>query len=181
MNHTPESPIFGDFDDPAVYTACEQSLWQLKSRNFVIEFDDKDARCARDVGEASMDLLLRADGSAKLTTRWINIWCPEQQRQLVHVLSTRYKFSPRLEGIMSSKHKRKDEAPPSRHSGLSLHGSRKENPTEPRSPDTQASLSEKSDYMIPMGINEPMDDVNHYKVVNEVWHYSSVDRGSACG
>ena len=56
------------------------------------------------------------------------------------------------------------------------------NPTilERKSTDTHSADLEKDEKGLPVLARFPMLDLNHYKMVNEVWHYYSVDWGTNC-
>lgn len=175
-----EHPNFGNFDVEDVYTRCQASILQAASGNFVVEFNSTDAVAARDVGKESMEKFLEAERPNNSTTRWINIWAPEQQRSLVKLLADRYGFSPRLVGIMCSEHNKRDFVPSTpRQSGLLFRGNRKQNLADRSSVETIAD-PEKHEKGVTMGFHEPTFNLNHYKVVNQVWHFSSVDWGEKC-
>lgn len=173
-------PQFADFDDDIFYKECEESLLQVASQNFVIEFDGTKATAARDVDTECMEKILRVDRPTNSTTRWINIWGPEQQTSLVKLLAARYDFSPRLLGIMCSKHKTPKVIPSTpRQSGLMYRGHWKQDHTDRRSVETQHTDPEKNSGT-PTVVREPVLNLSHYMVVNEVWHFNSVDWGSTC-
>ena len=51
---------------------------------------------------------------------------------------------------------------------------------ERKSTDTHPADLEKDEKGLPVPARFPMLDLNHYKMVNEVWHYYSVDWGTNC-
>ncbi len=51
---------------------------------------------------------------------------------------------------------------------------------ERKSTDTHSADLEKDEKGLPVLARFPMLDLNHYKMVNEVWHYYSVDWGTNC-
>ena len=53
-------------------------------------------------------------------------------------------------------------------------------PVERKSTDTHSTDLEKDEKGLPALDRIPMLDLNHYKMVNEVWHFYSVDWGTNC-
>ena len=53
-------------------------------------------------------------------------------------------------------------------------------PVERKSTDTHSADLEKDEKGLPVLARFPMLDLNHYKMVNEVWHFYSVDWGTNC-
>ena len=51
---------------------------------------------------------------------------------------------------------------------------------ERKSTDTHSADLEKDEKGLPVLTRLPMLDLNHYKMVNEVWHFYSVDWGTNC-
>lgn len=51
---------------------------------------------------------------------------------------------------------------------------------ERKSTDTHSADLEKDEKGLPVLARFPMLDLNHYKMVNEVWHFYSVDWGTNC-
>jgi hypothetical protein len=95
---------------------------------------------------------------------------------LSQAISDRYGFSPRLLGLMADEPMKPKIVPaPTHQSHLSdMFHSRKDNiqsdTLEKGSQDNEDGHSYQEEYL----------DLNHYQIVDEVWHYSSVDWGSKC-
>lgn len=167
---------FEDFDKDEVYERCENALKQASTRNIIIEFDQDSAKAVVNINDLSMGKFLDTKRPKKDSTRWINIWGPERQEKLVKALSDRYNFTPRLLGIICSKHSPKatrvqhDGRPPD-ETHLKSHF---------RSLQPPYSDPEKNSRELQARIKDPLSNLNHYNVVNEVWHYFSVDWGFKC-
>ncbi|KAF2094803.1 hypothetical protein NA57DRAFT_60221 [Rhizodiscina lignyota] len=173
---------FKDFDNPLNFKSLDEKARKASTRNFVIDFGDDEAWCAFDLEASAVKKLLKSPRPAALNTRWINIWMPYEQEDLLTVLAKHYDFSPRLLGFMKSK--------PAKHVS--------------KSQQTRASMFDRlrhrhqhapyvksvSDPSVDMedyiGMQElkPVSDVdlltqgmNQYSLANEVWHWSSVDWG----
>ncbi|KAK3176454.1 hypothetical protein OEA41_007777 [Lepraria neglecta] len=151
-------PEMQDFDDAAVYKRYEDAVKNPNTENFVIEFDSENARAALNLDETRMQGFL------------------EKER-----LSARYSFSPRLTGIMCSTHKTPIAVPPTsafrrlrQRVGLHSHAPERKS-MDARSSDIEMDIEGASS-----PVSSPMLDLSHYKMVNEVWHYFSVDWGTKC-
>ncbi|GAB7348616.1 hypothetical protein MBLNU459_g6993t1 [Dothideomycetes sp. NU459] len=172
-----ERVAFQDLDNPYVLADSMRALAHPLSRNVVVEFGDEEARVAFDLEAEYIQVLLDTDEQSNaLNTRWINVWYPYHQRSVLELLAQRYDFSPRLLGLMCSDPHRPRAADrlssrsgarssymvaTMREASLSDVESRGESPTE------LASLAS----------NNPARTGNLYDIVDDVWHYTSVDQG----
>ncbi|KAE8348855.1 hypothetical protein BDV28DRAFT_142567 [Aspergillus coremiiformis] len=91
---------FHDIDDEAHFRAYLGHLQDAKTQNFVLDFGNDDAWCAVDLQEEDIALLLRSAKPRFFGTRWINIWAPEQQKDLIKTITSYYGVSERLQGMM---------------------------------------------------------------------------------
>ena len=170
-------PGFENFDDPNVYHRGAKHILKANALNFVLEFDSDKALLASDLDSESIAELLRSK-TEPTKTRWINLWSPEQQKKTVKALANRYGFSPRTEGVMISdphrpavvtttnqQNRRRAMLPWLKdRSSFDSHAEDVEmTPTREQPPSHATSL-----------------DMNHYRMVNEVWYYCSVDWGNRC-
>ena len=64
--------------------------------------------------------------------------------------------------------------------GLLARMQRNSHTTQRKSTDTHSSDLEKDEKGVEVLAKSPMLDLSHYKMVNEVWHYCSVDWGAKC-
>lgn len=111
------------------------------------------------------------------------IWCPLQS------IALRYDFSPRLLGSMCSEPLKPIPIPPSQHISR-LHGLRylHREKSEPGEVDEKSILDGAADLEGRVSSSEqrsirstrPSLDLNHYRIVDDVWHFSSVDWGRNC-
>ena len=171
-----------DFDDTTYYEAFEKAVIEPETSNFTIEFDSDSARASMNMGKETIDKMLQTNGILGSSTRWINIFAPDQQRDIVISIAKKYKFSPRLAGIMQSEQpprSKNTSTPPTSPSKRSfdLHRSKiaslqaKLHLSDPEKngPENPSSIDE-TEYL----------QLSHYKLIDEVWHYCSVDWGSRC-
>ena len=178
---------FRDFDDGRNFDLFDRQTRNPRSSNFCVDFGDDDAYCAFDLGSDSFSRLLSTPRPPNLHTRWISLWLPYNQKDTLHALAKHYDFSPRLLGLMCS-----DPLPPkhdplqTKKSSATL-ASGKSHKTL-RSRRSQKSKGESLDSEESIGMTDMMHstqlemvrDLSHYHIVDEVWHWSTVDWGRRC-
>jgi hypothetical protein len=159
---------FRNFDTPATFDAFDQQTRNPYSKNFCLDFGEHNAYCAFDLPATSFAKLLAAPRPAGLHTRWINVWMPHTQRDVLSVLGRCFDFTPRLLGMMGSEpevHREKTKSPE-------------------RSEEWSEKMDEES-----VGRSEIMEEtmrdgvggLGHWRIVEDVWHWSTVDWGRRCG
>lgn len=182
---------FRNFDVERNFDLFDRQTRNPNSTNFCMDFGDDDAWCGFDLGSDSYSRLLRTPRPPQLHTRWINIWMPYNQKDILHALAKHYDFSPRLLGLMCS-----DPVPPrSKHlntrKSTSTMRSRKSHKSQKsqKSHKSRKSVKDGSfDSEESIGMTDMMHstqlemtrDLSHYHIVNDVWHWSSVDWGRRC-
>ena len=90
---------FRDFDSERNFDLFDRQTRNLQSNNFCLDFGEADAFCAFDLDAQSFSKLLAAPRPSDLHTRWINIWMPYNQKDLMRVLGKHFDFTPRLLGM----------------------------------------------------------------------------------
>ncbi|KAI1807669.1 hypothetical protein F4811DRAFT_505539 [Daldinia bambusicola] len=110
----PDSPgsVFYDFDLEEVFKLAEQHVRDEESKNFVVEYGFERARIAFDFDKHdAKKLLLDQDPDEKkdYPIRWINIWDPSTQPDIMKAINDRYEFSPRLLGLMMTPRTQREE------------------------------------------------------------------------
>ncbi|KAI1770904.1 hypothetical protein F4818DRAFT_431439 [Hypoxylon cercidicola] len=100
---------FQDFDLEEVFKRAEAHVESEDSKNFVVEFGFERAQIAFDLGINEFRELFDQDQD-DYPIRWINIWDPSLQRDVMDAISNRYKFSPRLLRLMTTSKSPHDEA-----------------------------------------------------------------------
>ncbi|KAF2255498.1 hypothetical protein BU26DRAFT_212 [Trematosphaeria pertusa] len=176
---------FRDFDNERNFDLFDRQTRNPRSSNFCIDFGDDEAYCAFDLGSDSYSRLLSSPRPPNLHTRWINLWLPYNQKDILHALAKHFDFSPRLLGLMCS-----DPLPPKRsllHSSAATLGSRKSHGSKRsgKSSKSRKSKEESLDSEESIGMTELMHstqlemvrDLSHYTIVDEIWHWSTVDWG----
>ncbi|KAL5425674.1 hypothetical protein PMIN04_002450 [Paraphaeosphaeria minitans] len=176
---------FRDFDNQRNFDLFDRQTRNPRSSNFVIDFGDDDAYCAFDLGLHPVSRLLSVPRPANLHTRWINLWVPHLQKDVLHALAKHYDFSPRLLGMMASEPlSPRSSALHSKKSSNTLGSARsrmsQRSKASSASKETDNLDSEESIGMTEMMHSTQLDmvrDLSHYHIVNEVWHWSTVDWG----
>ena len=169
-------PGFSDFDELEYFAKVEEAVLKETTMNFAIEFDNEKAFAAVDLDKETVQRYLKRDRAPKGTTRWINVFAPDQQSSFVEEIARYYNFSPRLAGIMSAKQDTpKAVGAQNTSSRFYANGQPKTNrrsrkSTESRSLDLEMHKLGATSTSEAQGL-----DFSHYKLVNEVWHHCSVD------
>jgi hypothetical protein len=187
--------FFRDFDVQDNFNLFDKQMLDAKSHNFCLDFGEDSAFCAFDLDAQSYEKLLTSPRPADLHTRWINIWMPASQKDLLGTLARQFDFTPRLLGLMrsdpvparGSASLRSQKSSSTLRSRLSSMSSRfnKSNSIKERareangaSPDSEESIG-MTDLMHSTQL-EMVQDLSHYQMIDDVWHWSTVDQGRRC-
>ncbi|KAK8193211.1 uncharacterized protein BKA78DRAFT_294601 [Phyllosticta capitalensis] len=175
-----------NLDDRHVFLDFHNRASKVSSRNFVIDFGEDEAWGGFDLSAGGLKALLDAERPAELNTRWINIWLPYKQKELIGALAKHYDFSPRLYGIMKSEPLgTSTKKPSSKHSSNILkRGNHYFHRPRPNSTGNQADMNgwhqpDKNGHSMELEFLPEQDarELSHYKLIDEVWHWSSWDEG----
>jgi hypothetical protein len=171
---------FKNFDDPEIFRNFEQKIRNYNTRNFVINFGDDEAYCAVNLSGNNFTSLLRTPRTAALHTRWINIWLPQKQKDTIESIAQYYDFSPRLLAVMLSDPVTKVASRSTlntSHSTL-LRRFRSHGAKDLKNPDVDIEKASLGSNQMNTSLVYPLQDMfNHYQIVDEVWHWSSIDWG----
>lgn len=170
---------FQDLDDSSCLESSLRRLETYSSRNFILDFSSVAARTSFDLSTATLEALLNAHRPESLCARWINVWQPQHQEPLIKLLAKRYNFSPRLLALMTSdprqprqNHEQDLKKHHSLHERLDRHRSHRLQP--------QSDIERGSDELSNLSTVESHDSIskgNLYRIINDIWHYSSIDFG----
>jgi hypothetical protein len=170
---------FRNFDNERNFDLFDRQTRNPKSNNFCIDFGEDDAYCAFDLDAHSYSRLLTSPRPQHLHTRWINIWMPYNQKDVIKVIGQHFDFTPRLLGMMRS-----DPSPPrtqslqKKKSTSTLRSRFSGNSSRQTDRDSEESIG-MTDLMHSTQL-EMVQDLSHYQLVNDVWHWSTVDWGRRC-
>ncbi|KZM18463.1 hypothetical protein ST47_g10382 [Ascochyta rabiei] len=189
LGDTDITNCFRNFDLEKNFDRFDRQTRSPKTTNFCLDFGEDEAFCAFDLAAFSYSRLLEAPRPPHLHTRWINIWQPYNQKDTLRLIGQHYDFSPRLLSMMCS-----DPVPArSGSSNMDRSVSTLRSRLSHRSKHSKSS-SEKSksgsnkntiDSEESIGMTELMHstqlemvrDLTHYQIVEDVWHWSTVDWG----
>ncbi|KAJ4323055.1 hypothetical protein N0V94_002079 [Neodidymelliopsis sp. IMI 364377] len=180
---------FRNFDLEKNFDLFDRQTRNPKTTNFCLDFGEDEAFCAFDLASFSYSRLLESPRPPHLHTRWINIWQPYNQKDTLRLIGQHYDFSPRLLGMMCS-----DPVPPrlgsssldksvsTLRSRLSHHSKHsKSSSKKSKSGSNKDTIgSEESVGMTEMMHSTQLEmvrDLTHYQIVEDVWHWSTVDWG----
>ena len=171
---------FESLDDSRVYKNSYSFLEKVDSLNFVVEFDDSQAYVAQDLGESEVEALLAPKRTSSSVTRWICIFGPERQQDLIKYLGHEYHLSPRLIGIICAKPAtpqlvRGESTPKQCGQDWAQSWPRKSFNVSSRARAADAEKDSAGDHS---DSDAGGMDLSHYNIVDEVWHYCSTDWSS---
>ncbi|KAK7615485.1 hypothetical protein JOL62DRAFT_7767 [Phyllosticta paracitricarpa] len=174
-----------NLDERHVFLDFHNRASQINNRNFVVDFGEEEAWCGLDLSAGELKALLNAERPPELNTRWINICLPYLQKDLIGVLGKSYDFSPRLHGMMKSDPVGiSSKKPASKHSSNilrrgnhyfhrpRLHGTHQAEMNGSHQPDKNSNSVELE--FLPQHDGR---ELSHYRLIDEVWHWSSWDEG----
>ncbi|KAL4899561.1 hypothetical protein BDW74DRAFT_163400 [Aspergillus multicolor] len=172
---------FNDIDDPSCFREYLASLRDVQTQNFVLDFGNEDAWCAVNLEQQDVTALLTYNKSKCFGTRWINIWAPEKQKDLIKAITNHYGVSERLQGLMCTDPVTRPSKPVAP-------------PIHPR----KSFQSRNSPKPVRVQVDEDLEDGHRLKdlpsseevhaaasfrgltfghVVDQIWHFCSTDYG----
>ncbi|KAI0838975.1 hypothetical protein F5Y06DRAFT_36588 [Hypoxylon sp. FL0890] len=163
---------FEDFDLDEVFKRAELHVTDERSTNFVVEFGYERARIAFDLGIDDMKELLDQNPDEKdYPIRWINVWDPSVQTDVMKAIGSKYGFSPRLLGLMTTRRTPQDEA--RRHRDRKRVTSRHDRSFR----DLEKGDGLNGNFpMKPLGSTEMNDSIALYLQVKDTVNYFSTDQ-----
>ncbi|KFY04101.1 hypothetical protein O988_00978 [Pseudogymnoascus sp. VKM F-3808] len=94
---------FDDFDDPSRHKTALVDAAKEDALNFVVDFGSRESRIASNVSSSNFKTLMTDGGAPRIPgapARWINVWAPNLQPDVVEAIGLRYNFSARLKSIL---------------------------------------------------------------------------------
>ncbi|KAI9699132.1 MAG: hypothetical protein M1836_003321 [Candelina mexicana] len=168
-----------NFDDKEVFPRYATRAKAADSRNFVIDFGKDEAWAAFDLQLEEWLALLHKERPASLNTRWVNIWAPDKQKDVVKALAAHYGLSPRLLALMCSEPLKPVHTRTFAKSRFQEFRQSFQHPHHKVITEDSDDIEEQIEMQ---GVESSTTarsglDLNHYRIVDEVWHYNSVDWG----
>ncbi|PYI19394.1 hypothetical protein BO86DRAFT_328078 [Aspergillus japonicus CBS 114.51] len=170
---------FRDIDDAANLKHYRTLLQDPQARNFVLDFGNEDAWCAVNLDKEEIALLLRKPKPKCYGTRWINIWAPEQQKDLIKSITSHYGVSERLQGMMRTDPVEPPSKPPVSAEPSRISYSRHRD----RLPSSRMKDLEEGNTLRNLTNPEEISALASFRgltfahVIDQIWHFCSVDYG----
>ncbi|KAI9741586.1 MAG: hypothetical protein M1818_004393 [Claussenomyces sp. TS43310] len=163
---TEKADIFGNYDEQFIYDKAQQDALDPNSRNFVVEFGQKNARIGFNLDGESLRRLFEETNEERVDrpVRWINIWQPHLQTSVVEVIAKHYELSPRLAAIICAA----PAQPKTLERLVHLRKSTSKDDIESASYTIQDEVAED---------DETLRDANHYTIASLTTQYQSTDIG----
>ncbi|KAF8867211.1 hypothetical protein BDZ45DRAFT_710207 [Acephala macrosclerotiorum] len=174
---------FDNYDDAKVYEISQNRALLQQTRNFVVEFGRSQARIAFDIGAEHVQTLIDNPPPADRPVRWINLWGPHVQADIVELLGKHYDFSPRLLAIMKTKPLgSKPKTKPISKFKTKLHWKHDVEVADALAEASDHS-EEKMSHGVPLEMAEPpriqsSDGISHYALADQMTNYQSIDIGN---
>ncbi|TAQ89005.1 hypothetical protein B7494_g2683 [Chlorociboria aeruginascens] len=169
--------LFADFDDEGVYKQSQERVLLESTKNFVVEFGKDEAQIAFDLDAEDVDALLQDTAHQhQRPVRWINVWAPNRQLELVESIGIHYKFSPRLRAIIRT-------IPPAAETKHEKHTSRFKNKLFHKDDIELGRASFDTPATTPRPRSPPRTahmNTSHYSIANQMINYQSIDVGPRC-
>ncbi|GAM83590.1 hypothetical protein ANO11243_015780 [Dothideomycetidae sp. 11243] len=167
---------FRDIDQADGLQAGLETITNCINRNFVVDFSDRHAWAGFDLGTATiMDLIKTGGWPEASSTRWIDISFPTRSKALLERLAYHYDFSPRLLAMMCSEPQTADASSQSEPLDRSVILDEGDNTSS-----IQADIEKVAESLDRESLSStnPARTGNLYGLLDEVWHYTSVDQGA---
>ncbi|PGH07967.1 hypothetical protein GX51_01407 [Blastomyces parvus] len=180
---------FRNLDNAIHFAECRGCLIDEETRNFVVDFGDDEAYAAFDLEEEDFAALLSSKRPKSLETRWINIWSPERQRELVQTVASNYKISARLQAMMVSEPFVPSQDIPAVSPKLTcIDTDEPESESEPEVKSSPVSVADLEGGYQLGGVQRTgtafssidatgFSNISLSQIVNKIWHFASVDYG----
>ncbi|PWW74245.1 hypothetical protein C7212DRAFT_358955 [Tuber magnatum] len=187
---------FENLDEDGVYAECEAALLNRSTKNFIVDFGGEpkiergEAWCALDLDSSkpetldNLKKLLEQDRPRELRTRWINIFAPHTQRELVRTIAAHYGFTSRHTSVLT--------APPATHTHTPIRQKSvpsirdrlfRRHPSDPSdvedgsTVDSCANLEAVANAAAPLPVSPGAKRGGHMEIVSNVWHWHAVEWG----
>ena len=167
-----------NLDDPLDARNSIDTIQSTTTSNFLLDFSDDAALASFNLHTSTVARLLDAERPEVLNTRWINIWFPAHQKPLLEVLARRYDFSPRLLALMSSEPLQERQSQSTVRDSSSVPRRRRQRGAP--LPDLEAGYDKVLDELSELSSTSSrgsVTGVNLYQIIDDLWHYSSIDLG----
>jgi len=187
-----------NLDNKTSYEACYKKLKDPSTSNFGVRFDKNEATCAIDLTKADVESWLEERGSRRSVssqTLWLNFWASGSQREVIKAIAIKYDLSPRLTGLLCPPER------PARETGSAGGGwtattatnnsqggnsssvlARSGQSSQTASVDVEKGVAPTAQHQQPTSTPKAIpgfgNQLSFGDVVDDLWHFNSVDFGS---
>jgi Mg2+ and Co2+ transporter CorA len=167
--------VLQDLDKEATYRSALSKIASAESNNFAVYFDHDQALAATDLKHNGLDKWIQ-DHESKPGTKWVHFWADQTQRPLIEAFASRYDISPRLIGLLCPQ--TSVSLPPKQPSSAQMLNGHLCSPS-PRHRVTNdvESMAGTVEMGAPQSSMSGPKDITFGDVVNDLWHFHSVDWG----
>jgi hypothetical protein len=183
LGDTDITDCFRNFDLEKNFDVFDRQTRNPKTANFCLDFGEDEAFCAFDLASFSYSRLLSSPRPPHLHTRWINVWQPYNQKDMLRLIGQHYDFSPRLLAMMCSNpvparsgSSNMDKSVSTLRSRLSHRSKNSKSSSEQSKPGSNKATIDSEESV---GMTELMHSAQ-LEMVEDVWHWSTVDWGRRC-
>ena len=181
--------LFEDLDQQSVFDRLVEALDDNVTRNFVVEFDSTSASAAQDLDAAQLEAFLNLERKKDSVARWIHIFGPERQVDSMAKIGMKYQLSLRLQKIMMSPNLLPYNQPSKMQTKNIIDGPESSASTSPVASnismdkgavqDAEKGNTQQRFLPTTSGLGGKQA-LNHYRMVNDVWHFWSIDWSANC-
>ncbi|KIX01597.1 uncharacterized protein Z518_09323 [Rhinocladiella mackenziei CBS 650.93] len=166
-----------NLDEETAFQQCTAKLTDPTTENFIVRFESSEAKCAVDVSQEEALKWLQAENRSATQALWLNFWTSDSQRTTIAAVAKKYGLSPRLTRLLCPARKSATQTPStaSTNSSSSSTSSGQRTPTA-RMTDVEKGIPPSSD-AIQSKPKATVKDINFGDVVNDLWHFCSIDFG----
>ncbi|KFY18338.1 hypothetical protein V493_08714 [Pseudogymnoascus sp. VKM F-4281 (FW-2241)] len=168
---------FVDYDKANFFQAAHDKAAKEGAKNFVVDFGSRGSRIASDVKPDGFKTLMTDDGAPRIKeapTRWINVWAPNSQPEVVNAIGFRYGFSTRLMALLLT-------APPADSSEAPVENCTTEKGFDsPSLPDVEQAIPTRFSRLSSTLEDAKRNPRNFFNIAANFPSYQSIDIGPKC-
>jgi hypothetical protein len=174
-----------DLDNEDTFKACWQRLQAGRTRNFLVDFEGSRATCSVDLDVLEVSDIIQPVGD-RTTTRWINFWGGNAQKDAIKAVANTYGVSPRLMNLLCPE-KPHDAGDSPVNIEVLKHSSNEADTDRKyfcRSAASKVGDAEKALYSSEQSLSPEQSEFSGQdtrkafgNIVEDIWHFCSVDWG----
>lgn len=173
------SAKFSNVDEPVTLSRYEKKLGDAGTRNFVNDVWRDAAWCATDLDAAEIELLLQTARPRESELRWINLWGGDLNKGAVEAIAAHYDLAPRLKALMCSAAVSSAVVNNTLLAGHADQHKDSGEVTDEKLDDVEDTAGAPPTQLAAEPVREgiSLPKLEFGQVVNDIWHWCSVDWG----